>query len=219
MSDFYKVQPLTDFSIFTTPRSQRKSVQFKASWPTTVDDLEYELVHLGGRDVVMEIGVSAADLRIDGTLRANARPQHPGVRLSFQTRKHGALSYTCDTYEQQYYIGLPSWQANVRAIVKTLEALRAVDRYGATKGEQYAGFKALPAGNGGIALGGMTRDQALEILGAASGIPGEHLNTAPDSLRLSWRRARRDAHPDKHAGDQTAWDRIEEAAKVLGLTS
>lgn len=45
-----------------------------------------------------------------------------------------------------YYGDMPPWQANIRAIAKTLEHLRDLDRWGVTKrGEQYTGWKALPA--------------------------------------------------------------------------
>jgi hypothetical protein len=215
MTAFYKVQPITDFSIFTTPAAQRKGSQFKASWTDTVEQLERELDHLRATDVVMEIAVSARDIRKDGMLRADARPSHPGVRISFQSAS-GSLSFTCDTYEQTYaWVGLPSWQANARAIVKTLEALRAVDRYGATKGEQYAGFKALGAGTGGIALGGMTRDEAIYLLDEYADRDWALAQDGPRVYRL----ARAGAHPDRNGGDRSAWDRVEQAAKVLGLSS
>jgi hypothetical protein len=207
----YTVQPITDFSIFTTPPAERKGIQFKASWSKTARDLERELAYLDATDVIVEIAVSAGDIRLDGELRANARPSHPGVRLSFQS-KHGSLSYTCDTYEAAYYGQMPDWQANVRAIVLTLEALRAVDRYGATKGEQYAGFKALGAGTGGIALGGMTREQAEDVI--ATWDPEAY---HPDASKR-FKRARAAAHPDRNNGDQTGWDQVELAAKVLGLS-
>jgi hypothetical protein len=48
------------------------------------------------------------------------------------------LVFATDAYED--------WQHNVRAIALTLEALRAVDRYGTTGGRQYAGFRQLTAG-------------------------------------------------------------------------
>lgn len=205
---FYRVEPVTDFSIFTTPPAQRKGVQFKATWSTTLEDLGRELDHLDAHDIVLEVAVDARDIRKDGMLRADARPRHPGVRLSFQSTS-GALSFTCDTYEQQYYSGVPSWQANVRAIAKTLERLRDIDRYGATKGEQYAGFKAIGAGSGATPLGGMTRDQALAVLDYPK---GETFYAA------AFRRARANAHPDRNGGDQTQWDRVEEAGRVLGIS-
>jgi hypothetical protein len=43
----------------------------------------------------------------------------------------------CDTFTD--------WKSNLRAIAKSLEALRLVNRYGVTQcGEQYQGFAALP---------------------------------------------------------------------------
>lgn len=57
------------------------------------------------------------------------------------TREHGRAVFATDQYEK--------WEHNVRAIALTLEALRAVDRYGATQGRQYAGFmQQLTAGAG-----------------------------------------------------------------------
>lgn len=212
----YIVKPITDFTIFTTPSSKRLNSRFDSAWSTTVNELRRELEHLQAADVVFEIGVNARDIRLDGMLRADARPSHPGVRVSFQS-KHGPLSYTCDNYECWYAWQGPSWQHNVRAIVKTLEALRAIDRYGATKGEQYAGFKELPAGSGATPLGGMTKSEALTILRERSDIPALH-NT-PDLLAKAHRLARARAHPDRNGGDRTLWDQVEQAAKVLGLAS
>jgi len=66
-----------------------------------------------------------------------ARPKSPGVVLFFNG-KHGEIAMPCDTYD--------SWTANLRALSLTLTALRAVDRYGASKsGEQYRGWQQLSA--------------------------------------------------------------------------
>jgi hypothetical protein len=60
------------------------------------------------------------------------------VTVAFDS-KHGSLKYTADKFA--------TWQENLRAIALGLEALRKVDRYGVTtRGEQYTGWKALPAG-------------------------------------------------------------------------
>jgi hypothetical protein len=213
----YTIRPVTDFTIFTTPPAARKAIQFSATWTTTLTDLERELDYLDASKIVLEMGVGANAVKRDGMLYSNAKVGHRGVRLSFDS-KHGHLSYTCDTYEGRYHGDMPDWQANVRAIAKTLEALRAVDRYGATKGEQYAGFKELPAGTGATALGGMTKDQAFGAFEAVLGFPLSEAERAnPSETRAAWRRARAAAHPDRNDGKRATWDRVELAAKVLGL--
>lgn len=114
---------------------------------------------------------------------------------------------------------LTDWQHNVRAIALGLEALRRVDRYGITKrGEQYAGWKALPAGTGTATH--MTTDEAWRVFSTLLGFeltPAERGDA--DERRAAFRRARAAAHPDRHGGDRTAWDQVEQAAKVLGVLS
>lgn len=209
----YTVKALDDYTIFTTPADQRKGVPFKADWATTRKDLARELTLLGAHDAVLEIAVQPRHVRKDGQLRSDVPKElpHPGVRLSFETKDHGVMSFTCDTYAARYYGQMADWQANLRAIVLTLESLRAVDRYGATKGEQYAGFAALPAGAGDAA---MTKAQAAEIV---YGDPAAAFVPEPAEARLYLRRARAAAHPDRHGGDQSLWDQVEQAAQVLGL--
>jgi hypothetical protein len=205
MTAFYTVQPITDYTIFTTPDRDRVLSPWDASWSRTLKDLQRELEHLEGHDVILELDILPGKIRRDGLPMADAKVRHVGVRLSFDS-KHGAMSYTADRYRD-------GWQTNVRAIALTLDRLRAVDRYGATKGEQYAGFAALPAGTGGIALGGMTKTEAesvlTKIVGAFDRSEG----------RERFRRARAMSHPDRNDGDQSLWDQVEQAGRVLGLTS
>jgi len=103
-----------------------------AEWPgkqTPLDLLERELDHLGARDVVIQIAVDRRDIRNDGWPKASCRPAQPGVVLTF-TRGGTPLQFACDTFT--------GWESKLRAIGLTLEALRAVDRYGrAQSGEQY----------------------------------------------------------------------------------
>lgn len=216
MTAIYRVSPLTDWTIFTTPEHKRRRAQFSASWSSTLEQLRKELEHLKATDVVLEIDVKPGNIRQDGMMRADAKVNHPGVRLSFQTREHGALSRTCDTYNACW--DMSPWQANVRAIVLTLEALRAVDRYGASSGEQYVGFRALGAGSGATPMGAtaaMTATEAREVLEQHSGIVVGA--SGSNSEARAYRIARGKTHPDRHGGDQTEWDRVAEAAKVLGL--
>lgn len=111
----------------------------KAAYQATIDLLGRETRMLGARQVVVELAIRETDLRIDGQPYAGTRPEHPGVTVSFDSR-HGPLKYTADKFA--------TWQENLRAIALGLEALRKVDRYGMTsRGEQYAGWKALPSGS------------------------------------------------------------------------
>jgi hypothetical protein len=122
----------------------RRAAPFSAKWSSTVALLARELRAHGGRRAIMEVDFREQDLRLDGMPRADRRARSAGVVLSFEaTRVPGSpqLRYEVGTFYD--------WQDNVRAIALGLEALRAVDRYGVTKrGEQYAGWKALPAGRG-----------------------------------------------------------------------
>lgn len=213
----YIVKPLDDVTIFTTPQSRRKPVPFKASWATTREDLARELRLLDATDAVLELAVQPRHVRQDGQLRSDVPKDlpHPGVRLSYVSKAHGALSHTCDTYEARWQGQMADWQANLRAIVLTMESLRAIDRHGATKGEQYAGFKALGAGSGATPMGAevaMTRQQAYAVLYSAAG----ETDGTETEAKL-YRKARSAAHPDRHNGDRTLWNRVEEAGLTLGV--
>jgi hypothetical protein len=95
--------------------------------------------------------------------------------------------------------GPSGWQHNVRAIALTLEALRAVDRYGATEtGQQYTGFKALPAGRAMPASHMTTQaayDLLAEIIGPRDVVDGD----LEDGVLI--KRARAIVHPDRNEGD------------------
>jgi hypothetical protein len=138
-----RFRPIPIWPHDTTPHDARRSPwTFKASWQNTLDLLDRELRHLAATSIVIGCGLREQDIRQDGWPRSGARtPEHPGVEISFDgiplTGKIGRLVYATDVCHR--------WEHNVRAIALGLEALRAVDRHGITRrGEQYAGFKALP---------------------------------------------------------------------------
>ncbi len=212
----YSTRPLSDRT-WLRPAGQRKQSQFDTTWSKTLKQLGKEIDHLSGRDVVIEADVREQDIRNDGMLRANARPSSPAVVVAFETTKHGPMLYRCDRYVTGWRTeGVDSWQHNVRAIALTLEALRAVDRYGATEtGQQYAGFKALPAGHA-MRASHMTRDEAVWLLDEYC--DRDWSARDPEDLAHVHRRARAAAHPDRHGGDRTLWDQVEQAAQVLGVS-
>lgn len=126
----------------TPPDRRRGRHTFRAGYPDTIAALEYEVLVLHGKDIVIGAGFRPEDLRQDGLPRVGARqPAHPGIELSFTTEQHGRLTYATDVCEL--------WQHNLRSIALGLEALRAVDRYGITpSGQQYAGFRQLTTATG-----------------------------------------------------------------------
>ncbi|WP_435744973.1 hypothetical protein [Nocardioides sp. SYSU DS0663] len=212
----YTTRPLSDRT-WLRPDSEREYSRFDTTWPKTQALLAREVDALGGRDLVIEVDVPERGIRLDGQLRADAKAASPAVVVAFES-KHGPMLYRCDRFVARWS-GQIDWQHNVRAIALTLEALRAVDRYGATEtGQQYAGFKALPAGRA-MPASHMTRERAIAILASYVDVPPEHLNLEAESLYSTWRRARRAAHPDRHAGDRTLWDQVEQAARVLGVAA
>jgi hypothetical protein len=159
----------------------RARSNFASSLSSTMDTLRRELTMLGARNARMQIAIAPEAFRLDGYPRATAKPEHPGIILTLDS-KHGPLSYPCDTFL--------TWQDNLRAIALALEALRKVDRYGVTRrGEQYRGFlaieaTAMPAGFGSV-------DEAWTFILDRGGYDR-------DETRVSGRirDAKRSTHPD-----------------------
>lgn len=189
----------------------RPTSPFAATYTATLQLLDRELHMLGATGVTMQVDVSERDVRLDGQLRADARPSHPGVILTIDTRKHGTLIYATDRFSH--------WQANLRAIALGLEALRKVERYGiAERGQQYAGYRELGTG---IALGAaMTLADAAQLLADEGGQVGaddllfEHEGGCRDWIDDSYRMAAKKHHPDA-GGDPGMFRRLTEARDLL----
>lgn len=191
----------------------RRSPQFRSPLSATLDLLETELEAIKARDIVIETAHAQRDIRNDGWPRADARvPSFPGVILSFDS-VHGPLRYLTDTFEAgSYYVSgkgsvrIQGWEANLRAIALSLEALRAVDRYGVSKrGEQYRGWGALPPGT---PMGpAMTVEAACRLLGLG-------MTPMPEGVKVAFRRLAKEAHPDA-GGDPDDYRRLVEARDLL----
>jgi hypothetical protein len=163
---------------------------FRANYGVTLRLLERELDYLGARNVFLQVALDESEIRLDGRPRARATARHPGIILTFDSR-YGPLQYATAEFD--------TWQDNIRAIALGLEALRKVDRYGITKrGEQYTGWKALPAGgNGGV----MDTAEAMRIIDRYGG----------GNIRA----AIRATHPDA-GGDDESFALVQRAREVLG---
>lgn len=216
MSDYpatLDVRPLTTWPGALTPPGRRERALFSATLRQTLSLLDRELYQLGARRPVLEVAIDPAQFRLDGRPRAQAKAEHPGVVLSLPQTDVGPLRYATDRFL--------TWQDNLRAIALALEALRKVDRYGITRrGEQYAGFRALPSGATPMPPPpdpSISVDEAARILlAAADEDPGDAHLVADDSVRQRalYRQAAKTAHPDR-GGDRAAWDRLELAKRVL----
>jgi uncharacterized protein (DUF58 family) len=110
----------------------------------------------------------------------------------------------CDRYED--------WKDNLRAIALSLEALRAVDRYGVTRGnEQYRGWTQIGNGNGK-----MDRASAIKFLASLHSSPPENLaRLSTEELRAICRTAKIENHPDRPGGSHETFVAIGQAEEVL----
>lgn len=211
----YKVVPIVEWPGEQTTHRGRS--QFRADFTDTLRLLrdELEKLDVDPSRTMVQMAVNRSDIRVDGTLRANARrASHPGVILTFET-EHGPVIMPCDTYESE--------RDNLRAIALSLKALRSVNRYGVTKkGEQYRGFGALPPAGGSSAK--MTARTAAEIMldVVRNGIGSYAFDHVDADAMLAdhhvvitaYRVAARFTHPDKHGGDGERF-RIVNAAKTV----
>lgn len=181
------------------PTAGNRSSPFSASFTSTIELLATELRALGATNVVLELDIQERELRNDGLPRANARPSHPAVAISFESR-FGPLRYETCEYAGSYWRGGEAWHANLRAIALSMQALRAVDRHGVSKrGEQYQGWRALPQSTDPTET--MTAEQAETFLAQWDG---------------DWKRAAHDVHPD-HGGDASEFRKVMRAKELLRL--
>lgn len=187
---------------------------FKANYSSTVDLLERELNMVNAQAIVMQIAITDREMRLDGRVRADARPSHPGVIISFTSRKLGKIRFACDRFW--------NWQDNVRAIALGMEALRKVDRYGITSdGEQYAGFRAIEAAEAARAF--ETIEQAAAFI-AHHGEPDaseERVKVLAELIidddgifDVYFRRAAKNLHPDV-GGSEAQMSRLNAARAMF----
>ena len=184
---------------------------FRSSYVQTLDLLEFELSKIKARagSVIIQVdSLTLADIRNDGWPRGNWSPPSRalcGVIVSFESPK-GSISFPCDRYF--------AWADNLRAIALSMQALRAVDRYGVTRGnEQYRGWAKLEAP--GAKNGKMDRYAALQFLAGLHRSPPENLaRLSSDQLRDICRTARIENHPDR-GGSHETFVNIGEAERVL----
>jgi hypothetical protein len=194
-------RPIDKWPSEKTAADKRRRSPFKAAYNATLDLLEAELQHLYASDIVIQCEAQRSQIRNDGWLKSDARVEGPAVIVSFNSRWEKSYGYPCDRFTD--------WKANLRAIALSLEALRAVDRYGVTThGQQYQGFLRLAA-----AESRAERNPALEALAQLSGVS---LNGSPssDEINAAYKAAARRCHPDT-GGSADAFATLQAVMQVL----
>lgn len=188
--------------------AERRRSIFKAKFSQTLDLLNRELSYLDVASLVIEAGFTESEIRLDGWPKSIARPAHPGVILSFES-KFGALRYPCDTFTD--------WHDNLRAIGLALEALRKVDRYGVTKrAEQYTGWRQLPSPNGSNGVF-RTRADAAHFIASFCDADPLDIETDREVARTAYKVAAKRVHPDAPNGSDAAFKGLQSARVMLGI--
>jgi hypothetical protein len=196
----YEIRPLGPW---TGPRTadRRSGAQFRSTWEQTLKRLRFEAEQLGASYLVVQVDADPSDIRLDGMLRARARVGFPGVKVSLDSA-WGPLTYATDAYED--------WRKNVHAIALSMEALRAVDRYGvSTRGEQYRGWAAIEAAPEADPLA-----DAAQLLAAHGAGEAHKIRVDPWARRHAYLAAVRKHHPDI-GGDAELFKRVTAARDLL----
>lgn len=153
------------------PRAKyRKNAAFKVNFDKALQELGSEIERLGGRYAVLSTNV---ELTIDGRPRTGrSAPSDPGAAVYFELNGKQKV-FACDTFYNT--------KDNVRAIGLTIEALRAIKRFGASDMLERAltAFEALPAPK-----------SCWEILGIRQGAKTTDIESAFRNLALKH-------HPDR----------------------
>lgn len=203
----HHVRPLTSEARAKLTGARPKRSQFDSTWSQTLATLMDETRHLGAREFVLMLDVVESDIRLDGQIRANARPASEATAVAIESPSKGSLLFATDRFDR--------WQDNARAIALGIEALRKVERYGIVQSdEQYRGWQALPPGTP-MPAAKMTVEQAIQLLTEAAGNCGtfDPLHD-PDQIDVAFRMAARRNHPDV-GGDADTFRQITEARDLL----
>lgn len=166
----------------------RPRAAFKCDFAKARDGLLRELRLMGARYVVLSSNVP---LRRDGLPYAKQpEPDDPGVAVYFMWQGK-QMTFACDRWDRV--------RDNVRAVEKTIEALRGIERWGASDMMEraFSAFEALPAPDGVVTL------SCWQIL-----------DLGPDASEMEIERAYRtkakSAHPDQ-GGSRDEWDQLRRA--------
>lgn len=188
-----------------TDHYRRESSNFETTFARARDDIIREVAllkgtnvrYMRGEDVIIS---SNTPLRRDGLpLAGKKNPDDPGVAVYF-TRNKKQMSFACDRWNKI--------EDNMRAIVKTIEALRGIARWGTGDMLEaaFTGFVALPS------PGSNWRG----VLAIPANVVGPGLETLKAYYRAAISEATRSGSTDAQANVNVAYDI---ARKELGYAA
>ena len=165
---------------------RRTHSRFKTGFATSRDFLVAEAKRLGGTNVVVSTNVR---LRGDGLPYASEREPEDGGAAIYFTYKKQQMCFACDRYK--------TVKENLTAIGKTIEALRGMERWGASDMMERAfrGFAQLPEKAG---------RKWWEVLGITEHASRQHIEDQYCQI------ARR-VHPDMPGGSHEAMSELNRA--------
>lgn len=156
------------------PRARsRREAPFKVPADQAREEMIEELQRLGATNIILS---TDQPLRKDGWPRADRTWRDPGIAVYFK-RKGQDVVLACDQYHQPH--------DNMRAIGKTVEAMRGIERWGASDmlDRAFRGFEALPA-----------PEQWWQVLGVPQSASATDIDAAYRALAF-------EAHPDRGGSD------------------
>jgi len=173
------------------PRAKsRQRSRFDVTPGKAARELLWEIERMGGKYPVISTN---AELRRDGLPYANHKePDDPGVAVYFETGGKQKV-FACDKWT--------TVRDNMRAIQKTIEAIRGIERWGASEMMEraFSAFNALPPPK-------TWRDFFPDV-------------STPDDLKRCYREQAKKMHPD-HGGSEAAMAELNahyrDAAEELG---
>lgn len=161
-------------------KARASAFSHKRTLTAAMKELYAELSRQGASNVIFS---SNLKLKIDNSFYGSqSQPEDRGVAVYFDLPSQANRVLACDTYTRI--------EDNVWAIVLTISALRAVERYGVGQtSQQFTGYAALPAaGQTGKLLW-------WQVLKLAASIQSMEAGTAKDLIRAAHREMLRN-HPD-----------------------
>jgi hypothetical protein len=152
--------------------------------------LLFEIGKMGGTNIVVSTNLP---LFRDGyPITSAMEPSDPGVAVYFRL-KGKSMAFACDRFIYVY--------ENIQAIAKTIEALRGIERWGASDMMEraFTGFKALANG---------PSEDWREVLGFHS-----FQEVTPKMVESHYRELVKLHHPDK-GGDREVFERVMRAREA-----